>query len=283
MIKQILEFFPRTWRKRSETAASEAASIETRLRHLGPSTDYLLGLGFPRDAALDAALQLSGITNVESVLRRFSPEDMQQVVERIDESEALRPAIHATRYASSEPIKDLLTKIIKGELEGPGGAPRSVTELVGRIGKKELEDFLRLRRVLWKDCDGFWSNPRSEIYCLQDERHYPGLIGRNELSRLEEVGLIKFGPVPFESRFPGALALKWLTFGNKKITVCNTKPDSTLFLGHFALTSDGRHIIDLYDDEPCEEFPGHLEAVHANWQNQGFVVSNVGVGDVVVP
>ena len=136
MIKQIFGFSPRTWRKRSETAASEAASIETRLRHIGPSTDSFLSLGFPQDAALDAALQLSGITNVESVLGRFPPEDIQRVVAAIDESEALRPAIHATRYASSEPIKDLLTKIIKGELESPGEAPRSVTELVSRIGKK---------------------------------------------------------------------------------------------------------------------------------------------------
>ena len=279
MIKQIFGFFPRTWRKRSETAASEAASIETRLRHLGPSTDSLLSLGFPQDAALDAALQLSGITNVESVLRRFSPEDIQRVVATIDASEALRPAVHATRFASSEPIKDLLTKIIKGELESPGDAPRSVTELVSRTGKRELEVFLKLRRVLWKDCREFWSNPRSEIYCLQDVRCYPGLISVNELDRLVDVGLVKFGPVPFESHFTGPIAMKSLTFGNKNIMVRSTKPDSTLRLGHFALTSDGRYIIDLYGDEPCEEFPGHLEAVRADWQNQGFEVNNV----VVVP
>ena len=94
-----------------------------------------------------------------------------------------------------------------------------------------------------------------------------------------DVGLVKFGPVPFESHFPGAIAEKLLTCGNKKIMIRSTKPDSTLHLGHFALTSDGRYIIDLYDDEPCEEFPGHLEAVRANWQNQGFEVNNV----VVVP
>ena len=210
---------------------------------------------------------------------RFSPEDIQRVIAAIDESEALRPAIHATRFASSEPIKDLLTKIIRGELESPGDIPRSVTELVSRIGKKELEVFLKLRRVLWKDCGEFWSNPRSEIYCSQDIRCYPGLISVNELDRLVDVGLVKFGPVPFESHFPGATAMKSLTFGNKNIRVHSTKPDSTLRLGHFALTNDGRYIIDLYDDEPCEDFPGHLEAVRANWQNQGFVTSNV----VVVP
>ena len=134
MINQIFGFFPRTWRKRSETAASEAASIETRLQHLAPSTESFLRLGFPQDAALDAALQLSGITNVESVLRRFSPEDIRRVVATIDESEALRPAIHATRFASSQPIKNLLTKIIKGELESPATPPGWLQSCI-RIGR----------------------------------------------------------------------------------------------------------------------------------------------------
>ena len=77
--------------------------------------------------------------------------------------------------------------------------------------------------------------------------------------------------------------MKRLILGNKKITVHSTKPDSTLSLGHLALTSDSRYIIDLYDDEPLEEFPGHMEAARANWENQGFVVSDVVVSDVVVP
>ena len=123
MLKSILSFFPRTWRVRRETAVTETTAIETRLESLGSSTDILLKLGFPQEAALDAALQLSGIPNTESVLSRFSSEDWQRVLPALDESEILRPAIHATRFASNEPLKDLLSRIIRGELEEPGDAP----------------------------------------------------------------------------------------------------------------------------------------------------------------
>ena len=69
MLKSLFSFIPRTWRVRRETAVAETTSIETRLESLGPSMDILLKLGFPQEAALDAALQLSGIPNAVSAMR----------------------------------------------------------------------------------------------------------------------------------------------------------------------------------------------------------------------
>ncbi len=277
MIKNILEFVPRTWKVRREKQVAEKTTIETRLQRLEPSVRFLSTLGLSQAAAWDAALQLSGVPNAESVLSRLSQDDWDKMPGALENSESLLPAIYATRTASNETIRDLLARIIRGELEAPDTIPRSVMELVNKIGKNDLECFLKLRQVLWKECNWDLTNPKSVIYCIQNSHSYPGLLDHGELSRLEDLGLIKFSPVPFESRFPGQIAEKCLMFGEKRIMVTNSKPDAILHLGHYALSSDGRYVIDLYD-EPCEMLYGHFEAVCTEWKNQGFRVASYSFG-----
>ena len=271
MIKNVLQFLPRTWKVRREREVAERATIESRLQSLEPSVRFLTEFGLSQKAAWDAALQLSGVPNAESVLSRLSPNDWERMPGALENSESLMPAVLATRTATNEALRDLLTRIIRGELEAPDKTQRSVVEQVNKLGKRDLETFLKLRRVLWKECDLSWSNPRSVIYCMQDERSYPGLLTGNELDRLVDIGLVNFGPVPFESSFPGAIAAKRLTFGDKRIMAINAKPDATLHLGHFALPSDSRYIIDLYD-EPCEMLYDHFEVVCYEWRKQGFKI-----------
>ena len=273
MIKSILQFVPRTWKVRREKQVAEKTTIETRLQSLEPSVRFLSTLGLSQAAAWDVALQLSGVPNAESVLSRLSQDDWDKMPGALENSESLLPAIYATRTASNETLRDLLTRIIRGELESPDKTPRSVVEQVNKLGKNDLETFWRLRGVLWKECNELWLNTRSVIYCMQDTRSYPGLLANNELDRLVDVGLVKFGPVPFQSSFPGPIAAKRLTFGAKRIMVISSKPDATLYLGHYALSSDGQYIIDLYD-EPCEMLNDHFEAVCTEWSNQGFKISN---------
>lgn len=275
MIKDLIQFFPRTWRVRREKEITETAATEARLANLGPSIRFLAEMGLPQNAAWDIALQLSGVPNTESVLSRLSRSDWERMQPALGKSETLAPAILATRTASNEALRDLLTRIIKGELEESDGTPRSVMELVNKLGKKDLETFLRLRRVLWKEHDVSWGSPRSTIYCMQDARSYPGLLDHDEINRLVELGLISFGPVPYQSSFPGPKAAKRLGFGNRRIAVVSTKPDATLYLGHLNLLGDGRHIIELYD-ESCEMLYDHFEAACAEWRKQDFIVDVYG-------
>ena len=273
MIKNVLQFLPRTWKVRREKEVAEKATIESRLQSLEPSARFLSELGLPQEAAWDAALQLSGVPNAESVLSRLSSNDLGRMSGALENSESLMPAVHATRTASNEALRDLLTRIIRGELEDPDKTPRSVVEQVNKLGKSDLETFLRLRRVLWKEYDLSWSNPKSVIYCMQDEHSYPGLLVSNELERLVDIGLVNFGPIPFQSSFPGAIAAKRLSFGDRNIKVISSKPDTILHLGHFVLPSDSRYIIDLYD-EPCEMLYDHFEAVCSEWRKQGFTITD---------
>lgn len=273
MIKSILQSIPLTWKVRREKEVAERTTIETRLQSLEPSVRLLSSLGLSQAAAWDVALQLSGAPNTESVLSRLSQDDWEKMPGALENSESLSTAILATRTASNEALRDLLTRIIAGELESPDKTPRSVMSLVNKIGKNDLECFLKLRRVLWKECSSSWTNPRSVIYCMGELRSYPGLLNANELKRLVDLGLIDFGTAPFESSFPGPLAAKWLVFGDKKIIVTNSKPDTTLYLGHFALPSDSRHIIDLYN-EPCEMLYDHFEVACTEWSKQGFKIND---------
>ena len=272
VIKTLLQFIPRSRKVRREKEIAERSSRQARLEGLDNSVSFLRDLGLPQDAAWDVALQLSGVQNTKAVLSRLSMEDWERMPGALEVSDSLGEAIRATRNASNEALRDLLARIINGELEAPDSAPRSVVDQVNRLGKRDLETFLMLRHVLWKECDAYWANPRSTIYCMQDNRSYPGLLSGKDLSRLSELGVISFGPMPFESSFPGAKAFKWLMFGGRKIRVANTKPDATLYLGHFALGTDGSYIMDLYG-ESCEMSHEHFEAVCAAWRNQGFEVT----------
>lgn len=273
MIKALLQFVPRTWKLRREKEIAERSTIQARLETLEPSAKFLTELGLPRDVAWGIALQLSGVANAEAVLSRLSSKDWERMPGALESSDSLGEAIRTTRTASNVALRDLLARIIKGELESPDRTPRSVVDQVDKLGQRELENFLRLRRVLWKDCDSEWTSPCSAIYCMQDDRSYPGLLSSNDLDRLTDVGLIRFGPIPFQSNFPGPKAAKRLTFGRKRIMVVSTKRDAVLYLGHFALTTDGSYIIDLYD-ESSEMSHEHFEATCEKWRNQGFEVSN---------
>ena len=278
MLKNFLQFVPRSWRVRREKEVVETAAIEAKLTNLEPSVRFLVEeRGLPQNAAWDAALQLSGVPNTESVLSRLSQRDWERMSPALHESETLMPAILATRTASNEGLRDLLARIIKGELEEPDATPRSVLELVNKLGKKDLGSFLRLRRVLWKEYGMSWDNPRSNIYCMQDAHSYPGLLDKDEISRLVELGLIQFGTAPFNSSFPGPKAAKRLGFGDKKITIVSTKPDATLYLGHLNLPSDSCHIIDLYDAS-CEMLYDYFEAACAEWRKQNFLIESCWIG-----
>lgn len=271
MIKALLQFLPRSWKLRREKEIAEKSTRQARLDGLDTSVSFLRDLGLPQDAAWDVALQLSGVQNTKAVLSRLSAEDWERMPGALKTSDSLGDVIRATRNASNEALRDLLTRIINGELEAPDGTPRSVVDQVNRLGKRDLESFLRLRHVLWKDCDAHWSNPRPAIYCMQDDRSYPGLLSSKDLARLSELGVIGFGPVPYESSFPGARAAKRLMFGGRRVLVASTKPNATLYLGHFALGTEGSYVMGLYD-EPCEMSHEHFEAACAAWRNQGFEV-----------
>lgn len=277
MFSKILSFVPRTRRVGRETEIANRAEINARLGSIDSSVDLLMKSGLPKEAAWDIALQITGVPNIESVFGRLTSDDWANMAPALEKSETIAPAIRATSNASSEPLRDLLTKIIKGELESPGDAPRSAVELVNRLGKDDLEKFLRLRTVAWSECSYDWSTEYTTLFCLENELSFPGLLNHSEIRRLDELGLILFASVPFESKFLGPIAFKHLKFGERAISVTSIKEDAVLYLGHIALSTDGQYIIELYRDEPCEMLEGHFETVCNEFRNQEFMVSDVAI------
>ena len=277
IIKNAMNFIPHTWRKRRETEVETEAKIQASTSMIPKTVQGLIGYGLPREAAWDAALQISGIPNTESVLSRLTPSDWEKLPTALGKSEALVPAIYATRTASNESLRDLLEKIIKGELENPS-VPRSTVEIVNSLSKGDIENFLLLRRVLWEEYrTPFFDEPIPSIYCMEDSRAYPGLLDNQQMSRLVHLRLIYFGTAPFESYFPEGGSEKNLGFGNKHIRISSATPSKTLGLGHFALTSDGRNILDLFRGEPCEMMYSSYESSCSNWSQQGFNVQEIQV------
>ena len=268
MIKRIFERIPRRWRVRGETEAEiegKATGFSTALKH---DLDY----GFPAKAAIADALQKSGTANVEAVMNRMSDSDVDRIVERVGEGDEILPKlVRETQYAAHEATRDLLARILRGELDDPDGTPRSVVNIVERLSQKDLKLFLKLRRVLWID---MLPTPRLVIYCMYDSAEYPGLLNRYELGRLDELGLVSYGPISFQSNFPGPVARKILSFAGREIAIISTKPDATLYLGHWALTSDGEFLLGLYEDDQTQVLDNDFEITVAAWREQGFQITD---------
>lgn len=280
ILTNVTDFLPRTWRKRRETEAETEAKMQTTVRMVPELAKELITNGLPKDAAWDAALQIGGVANTESVLNRLSPDDWAKLPAALGASETLVPAIHATRTASSEELRDLLARIIKGELDNPS-TPRSSVEIANGLNREDLESFLLLRRVLWDEYVSDALDPVPALYCMEQPLEYPGLLSAKQINRLVDLRLVKFGAVPFQSHFPGPIAVKAMGFGNKLIRVYSTKPDATMFLGHLALTSDGNHIISLFRDDPCEMAYASYEAACDCWKEQGFNVLEASPGSLM--
>ena len=268
MIKWLLERIPRRWRVRGETEAE----IEGKAIGFQTALQRDLNYGFPAKAAIADALQKSGTTNVEAVMSRLNDEDVAHIVQRINDGDENVPKlIHEAQFIAHESTRDLLARILAGELDNPDRTPRSVVNLIERLGQKDLATFLTLRSVLWIEVAPM---PKPVIFCMYDSAEFPGLLNRDDLSRLNELGLVSFGAVPFESNFPGQMARKVLSFGDKEIAILSTKPDATLYLGHWALTSDGEFLIGLYSEDSVQVDEGHLEFNMNAWREQGFQISD---------
>ena len=273
LFKTILDRFPKRKRVRGETAAHAEGAYEGFRSVLKSSLDD----HFPENAAIAIALKTSGIANVNEVMERLGPSDIDRIVERVqDGSETLPLLTRQAQYAVHETTRDLLARILRGELDNPDRTPRSVASLIEKLSQRDLQAFLKLRQVVW-----FSETPerRAEIYCMEGSNGYSGLLNRTELERLDELGLVGFGPVPYQSHFRGPIAQKIVSFGDKKLRILNTKPDAVLEMGHWNLTSDGRFLINLYRDDEVELLEGHYEFNMAEWQKQGFnVTESVVVG-----
>ncbi len=266
----ILTWFPKRKRERGETSARAEGEYEGARSVLKRALED----GFPGDAALAVALRTSGGNNVNEVLDRLSTDDVDRIVRRISVgSEILPQLVRQTQYASNEPVRDLLARILRGELDNPNQTPRSVTALIEKLGQHDLHTFLKLRRVLWLDLT---SRNRVQLYCMYDSNDYPGLMSESELTRLDELGLVGFAPVSYHIRFHGDIAQKIVSFGNKQRRIVSTKPDAILQSGHWNFTSDGRFVINLFMDREVQPLEGHFEFNVAAWRNQGFKVEDIG-------
>ena len=191
------------------------------------------------------------------------PDDVDRIVRSISGgSETLPQLVRQTQYAGTEVTRELLARILRGELDNPNQTPRSVTALIEKLGQHDLETFLKLRRVIWTDADD-----TVNIYCMYDTNTYPGLLDQDEMLRLEQLGLIRFSPVTYKSVFRRPNGRKITSFGNSTLWILSPNPRE-FSLGNWDLTDDGRFLINLYEKDEVELLDGHLECNIAAWQKQ---------------
>lgn len=170
-----------------------------------------------------------------------------------------------------------LHRVIRGELEGLDPTPRQAVALNEKLEQDDLEVFLKLRRVLWFNL----SDQRAEIYCLHGPNGYPGLLSRSDMERLAELLLIKFLPAGYQQKLISStreweteVAVRFVSFGDKKLEILGTRPRAALQLGHWDLTGDGRFLIDYYKNEEVEMMQDHFDFNVNAWRAQGFEIKD---------
>ena len=280
VLTSLLDRIPRQHAERLENAARIEGSYEALVANLRQAiTD-----NFPQEAALMIAMQLSGIENVNAVMDRIGNDALDRVVRSIASgSETMPQLVSQTRFATQDETRDLLARILRGEMDKRGQTPRSVVALIERMGKDDLELLLRLRRVMWYDVMSYipLNSPtkRMKICCMHESADYPGVLNYRDLARLSELGLTKFGALPFYDKYsPGAS--RFVEFGNEKLAIINTREaDAQLETGHWDLTEDGRYLLGLYEKNEVEMLEDEVATNKAAWKKQGF---NVADHDVII-
>ena len=227
---------------------------------------------WPAQPALIAALQAANIRNFEAVVGGFTKEELDQLPGTLEESDSLALAVRATQSAARDELRDLLGKIIRGELDRADSTPRSTIAIVETLTSTELKLFLRLRRVLWQDIG------RNEplLICLEHHISIPGLLNELQIMRLRELRLLDYSAIGRSFAIgEKEYITKQFGFGEKAVRVRNAKKgEGNIDVGHLDLTYDGMRIIRLYGESQHMMYE-HFEAACDKWLRDGLSVTNI--------
>ena len=224
--------------------------------------------------------------NAASVLEKaqeFSRADDfgRQFLRRAQEDASIIGAVlEASRFTSSDDLRDLLGRILAGDIGGPGSISRRTVSVAEDLSPLDLQEFLKLRSATWVGAE---LDNRSTVLVMGERT---GLYGTRFLSfDSEKIGIDFHAFGEFQSlgllqeRAHG-IGLRWqdvtqktvLLYGGRRISLTPTNVDSSLQLGIHIFTKAGMEIMELFIDDEFVELEGYFEEVCQYWQQNGFDV-----------
>ena len=285
VIKQVAEFIPKKWKVREETKAQGEGQLAVAE---GSVRFWQERMGWSPEAAryLATAFAFGIRENAASVLEKaqeFSRADDfgRQFLRRAQEDASIIGAVlEASRFTSSDDLRDLLGRILAGDIGGPGSISRRTVSVAEDLSPLDLQEFLKLRSATWVGAE---LDNRSTVLVMGERT---GLYGTRFLSfDSEKIGIDFHAFGEFQSlgllqeRAHG-IGLRWqdvtqktvLLYGGRRISLTPTNVDSSLQLGIHIFTKAGMEIIELFIDDEFVELEGYFEEVCQYWQQNGFDV-----------
>ena len=289
MLKRLLNFVPASWKIRQEVKATGEGQLalgddsllffEQRLgwspqaaRYL--ATAFTFGVRENIAAVLEKAQQLSDSKDFE-----------EKFVKRVLENPSIiGPALDASKFTSSEELRDLLGRILAGEVDKPGSVSRKTVSVAQDLTPHNLQEFLKLRAVAWRN------NPRSEndgcivvlgkrlgLYATEFISFGSDEIGVDyyDFGELQQLGLLQERAYGIGFNFTDELNELELGYGEQIISLRATTENRGVSLGMYALTRAGENILTFFIGEEFAPLEGYFEEVCEHWRRTGLEVVEV--------
>lgn len=150
----VKHYIPASRRIRKEREAKSAP-----LFHLAKeSFDGLKDLGWSDEHARNLSTAVAfGITeNALLVLEKAqqiseSPDFKAEFAKRLqDDLSVIGPTLEAAKFTSRDELRDLLGRILAGEVDKPGSFSRQTVTIAQNLTTENLHEFLKLRAVSWR-------------------------------------------------------------------------------------------------------------------------------------
>ena len=289
MIKPLLRFVPAKWRVREEVKAKGEGQLALGQDSL---TFWQQRLGWSPQAAryLATAFAFGVRENIASVLEvaqqlSDSQDFEEKFVKRLQENPSvIGAALEASKFTSSNELRDLLGRILAGDLRKTDSVSRRAVSVAQDLSPQDLEEFLKLRSVAWR----VGNLEYGELVLVLGKRL--GLYDSEFLSissdeigvdyhtfgEFQHLGLVQERAYGLSLRLKGNENEILLTYGNRNISLRPTTKDSKLELGMYALTKAGSEILELFIDEKGIELEDYFNEVCAYWQSHGFELTQLG-------
>ena len=288
MIKSLLRFVPAKWRIREEAKAKGEVQLALADNSLA---FWEQRLGWSSEAAryLATAFAFGVRENIAAVLEKAqqlsdSVEFEGQFVKRVSEDSSVTGAVlEASKFTSSEELRDLLGRILVGEVGKPGSVSRRAVSVAQDLTAHDLREFLRLRAATWRKTSS------DQIECILVLGKREGLYGSEFLSfgsdeigvdyytfgEFQQLGLLQERAYGLSVRFNSSEDEYCLANGERVISVRSSGSEISLVSGTYAFTKAGHEILRLFIDDKFDAVEGYFEEVCDCWRQRGFEVVEV--------
>ena len=290
MLKHLLGFIPAKWKLREEVKARGEGnlalgdqSLEFWQHRLGWSstaarylaTAFAFGIRENVAAVLEKAQELSPSEDLEYLFMQRTQQDPS----------VIGAALEASRFTTTEELRDLLGRILAEEVSEPGSVSSRAVSIAKDLSSNDLREFLKLRAVAWRGADP------DDDSCFLVLGKTPNLysseflsIGSVELGvnyhtfgEFQSLGLLQERPHGILLTLHINRETVRFSNGNRLLSLRPTKSDPAIGLGMYDLTNAGKEILRLYLDEDFPLLEGYFEEVSEVWRRMGFDVEELTV------